>query len=222
MKFCMECGNQMEDSENICPKCGKSQDQTPNQTNTDVADPTAPAAEVLNTSSKTKPILIAAAAVAVMVVLLILKALFGGSYMDPIDDLCKGMETGKGKYLYKCSPKFLIEEEYEDMKKSEIIEELDEFAEDMLKSLEKTFGDDIKVKCKVKKKEKIDSDDIDELEDDLKDKYDKRIKISKGYELKVKFTIKGDDRDSSNTQTLKVYKVDGNWCFIDSVSGIVR
>lgn len=214
MKFCMHCGSQMEDNAEVCPSCGA------NQTNSaEAADPTVPA-EAANPSSKTKPVLIAAAAVVVLIILLILKALFGASYIDPVDNLCKCMETGKGKYLYKCVPAFLIEDEYDDMKKSEIIDELDESAEDMLESLEKTFGDDIKVKYKVKKKEKIDSDDIDELEDDLKDEYDKRIKISKGYELKVKLTIKGDDRDSSNTQTLKVYKISGKWYFLDNIPGL--
>ena len=52
----------------------------------------------------------------------------------------KGMETGKGKYFYKALPEFLLEEQFEDKKKSEIIDDLDELAEGILDNLEDEYG----------------------------------------------------------------------------------
>ena len=158
--------------------------------------------------------LIAAAAVVVVILLLILKALFGGSYKEPIDNMCKAMETGKGKYLYKCMPDFVLDEQYEDMKKSEIIDELDEQAEDALEDMEDEFGDDVKVSYKIKDKEKIDKDDLEDMEEMFEDVYDSKIKITKGYEVDVKIKVKGDDESKNQEVTLNVYKINGDWCIM--------
>ncbi len=203
-KFCMQCGAQMDDNAEICSSCGAAQTNAPDGA----------AVSAGETKKSSMAPLIAAAAVVVVILLLILKALFGGSYKEPIDNMCKAMETGKGKYLYKCMPEFLFEEQFEDMKKSEIIDELDEEAEDALDSMEDKYGDDVKVSYKIKDKEKIDKDDLEDLEETLEDVYDSKIKIRKGYEVEVKLKIKGDDDSDSETATVKVYKINGDWCFI--------
>lgn len=199
-KFCMQCGAQIDDNAEICSSCGSAQ---ANSTNGDTTT-------ALNSSKKSNVPIIAAVAVVVVVLLLILKVLFGGSYKDPIDNMCKAMETGKGKYLYKCMPKALIEEEYDDMKKSEIIDELDDSAEMLQEYLEDEYGDDVKISYKVLDKEKVDKDDLEDIEDD----YD--FKVSKGYEVDIKLTIKGDDEKDTEKTSISVYKVKGNWCVLDS------
>lgn len=202
-KFCMQCGAQIDDNAEICQSCGANQNNV---------SANASVAEVNDKSAKTTPILIAAAAVVIVIVLLIFKALFGGSYKDPIDNFCKAMETGKGKYLYKCMPEFMIEYEYEDMKKSEILDELDDIGKDILDDLEDDYGDDIKVTYKIKNKEKIDKDDLEDMEHDIKKYYDSKVKIKKGYEVEVRLKIKGDDESDSQKMNLKIYKIDGDWC----------
>ncbi|MCM1228062.1 MAG: zinc ribbon domain-containing protein [Clostridium sp.] len=208
-KYCMQCGAQIDDDNAaVCPSCGANQDSAPTANGVDpviVENPT-------DGSKKMFPVLIAAAAVVLVVFILILKALFGGSYKDPIDNFCKAMETGKGKYLYKSMPEFMIEDEYDDMKKSEIIDELDEVGEDLLDSLEDEYGDDIKVSYKIKSKEKIDKDDLKDMEDDIEDYYDAKVNVQKGYEVKLRLKIKGDDDDDSEKVTFNVYKIDGKWC----------
>ena len=77
--------------------------------------------------------------------------------------------------------------------------------------LEEEYGDDIKISYKIKDKDKIDKDDLEELEDSIKDKYDEKVRVSKGYELKVKMKIKGDDDKDEDTTTIKVYKIEGDW-----------
>ena len=83
--------------------------------------------------------------------------------------------------------------------------------------LEDEYGDDIKVSYKIKDKEKIDKDDLEDLEDDIKDTYDEKVKVSKGYELKIEMKIKGDDDKEKDTTKIKVYKIDGDWCLMDSL-----
>ena len=141
----------------------------------------------------------------------------GGGYKKPVDNMVKAMETGKGKYLYKAMPEFLIEYQYEDEKKSDIYDDLDESMELITGMLEEEYGDDIKISYKIKDKDKIDKDDLEDLEDSIKDKYDEKVRVSKGYELKVKMKIKGDDDKEEDTTTIKVYKIDGDWCLMDSI-----
>lgn len=202
-KFCMQCGAQIDDNAEVCSSCGAAQTNTPD-------------GETLSAENSKKSMapLIAAAAVVVVILLLIMKALFGGSYKEPIDNMCKAMETGKGKYLYKCMPEFVLDDQYEDMKKSEIIDELDDEAEDMLDDLEDELGDDVKISYKIKDKEKIDKDDLEDMEEMLEDAYDGKIKVKKGYEVDVKITAKGDDDKDSQTMTLNVYKINGDWCIM--------
>lgn len=200
----MQCGAQIDDNAEICSSCGAA--QTTNSVNGGSAETGA---------KKSFAPIIAVAAVIVVIVLLILKLIFGGGYKDPIDNMFKGMETGKGKYFYKALPEFLLEEKFEDKKKSEIIDELDELAETLLDNFEDKYGDDIKITVKYKDKEKIDKDDLEDIEEMYEDSYDSKVKISKGYEVKIKATIKGDDEKDTNTTTLNVYKVNGDWCIMD-------
>jgi len=109
---------------------------------------------------------------------------------------------------------FLLEEQFEDKKKSEIIDDLDELAEGILDNLEDEYGDDIKISVKYKDKNKIDKDDLEDLEEMYEDNYDSKVKISKGYEVEIKATIKGDDEKETDTTTLSVYKINGDWCIM--------
>lgn len=207
-KFCMQCGKEIEDGANICSFCGASQEGT-----TTVEGITT----VNKSSNKAVAVIIAAAAVVLVILIVLFNLLFGGGYKKPVDNMMKAIETGKGKYLYKSMPEFLIEYEYEDEKKSEIYDDLDESLEFITGMLEGEYGDDIKVSYKIKDKEKIDKDDLEELEDSIKDKYDEKVKVSKGYELKIKMKIKGDDDKDEDTTTINVYKIDGDWCLMDSI-----
>ncbi len=207
-KFCMQCGKEIEDDANICSFCGAFQEGAVSAEG---------AATVNKSSNKAVGILIAAVAVVLVVLIVLFNLLFGGGYKKPVDNMMKAIETGKGKYLYKSMPEFLIEYEYEDEKKSEIYDELDESLEFITGMLEGEYGDDIKISYKVKDKEKIDKDDLEDLEDSIKDKYDEKVKVSKGYELKIKLKIKGDDDKDENTTKIKVYKIDGDWCLMDSI-----
>ena len=203
-KFCMQCGKEIEDDANVCVYCGSAQNTTG-------------AAGDGATKKKSFIPLIAAVVVVLLVVIVIFNLLVSGGYKQPVDNMIKAIETGKGQYLYKTMPDFLIEYRYDDEKKSEIIDDLDDSLEYVVEMLEDEYGDDIKVSYKIKDKEKIDKDDLEDLEDDIKDTYDEKVKVSKGYELKIEMKIKGDDDKEKDTTKIKVYKIDGNWCLMDSL-----
>lgn len=203
-KFCMQCGKEIEDDANVCVYCGSAQNTTG-------------AAGDGAAKKKSFIPLIAAVVVVLLVVIVIFNLLFSGGYKQPVDNMIKAIETGKGKYLYKTMHDFLIEYRYDDEKKSEIIDDLDDSLEYVVEMLEDEYGDDIKVSYKIKDKEKIDKDDLEDLEDSIKDTYDEKVKVSKGYELKIEMKIKGDDDKEKDTTKIKVYKIDGNWCLMDSL-----
>lgn len=206
-KFCMQCGKEIEDSANICAFCGASQGGGVNFDGSGA----------VKNKNKAIAVLIAAVAVILVIIIVLVNLLSGGGYKKPIDNMMKAMETGKGKYLYKTMPEFLIEYEYEDEKKSDIYDELDEIMESITDALEGEYGDDIKISYKIKDKEKIEKDDLEDLEDSIKDEYDEKVKVSKGYELKIKMKIKGDDDKEEETATINVYKIDGDWCLMGSI-----
>lgn len=207
-KFCMQCGKEIEDDANICSFCGASQAGSVSAEG---------GLDVNKNSNKAVAVLIAAVAVVLVILIVLFNLLFGGGYKQPVDNMMKAIETGKGKYLYKTMPEFLIEYRYEDEKKSEIYDDLDDSLEFIIDMLESEYGDDIKISYKIKDKEKIDKDDLEDLEDSIKDRYDEKVRVSKGYELKIKMKIKGDDDKDEDTTTIKVYKIDGDWCLMDSI-----
>ncbi|MGN1481043.1 zinc ribbon domain-containing protein [Porcipelethomonas sp.] len=205
-KFCMQCGKEIEDDANICVYCGASQDGSGSSVGADVKK-----------KSNVWVPLVAAAAVVLLVLIIIFNLIFGAGYKKPIDNMMKSIETGKGKYLYKSMPEFLVEYRYDDDKKDEIYDALDESMEYVVEMLEDEYGDDIKVSYKIKDKEKIKKKDLEKLEENIEDTYDEKVKVSKGYEVKIKIKIKGDDDKDEDTTTINVYKIDGDWCLMDSI-----
>lgn len=204
-KFCMQCGKEIEDDASICVYCGASQESSGLSAGADV---------------KKKNVLapiIAVAVVVILVLIVIFNLIAGGGYKKPIDNMMKSIETGKGKYIYKAMPEFLVEYRYDDDDKDEIYDALDESMEYVVEMLEDEYGDDIKLSYKVKDKEKIKKSDLKDLEEDIEDTYDEDVKVSKGYEVKIKLKIKGDDDEDEDTTTINVYKIDGDWCLMDSI-----
>lgn len=208
-KFCMQCGKEIDDNADVCSFCGASQGSS----GTEVIG----ADTAVKKSNSGMAVLVAAAAVVIVVLIVIFNLLFGGGYKQPVDDMMKAIETGKGKYMYRAMPEFLMDYQYEDEKKSEIYDELDDAMEYVTDMLEDQYGDDVKISYKVKDKKKIDKDDLEDLEESIKDTYDEKVRVSKGYELEIKTKIKGDDDSDTDTSTINVYKIDGDWCLMETI-----
>ena len=131
-----------------------------------------------------------------------------GGYKKPIDYMFTGMEKASSKTFLKAFPK-VMQDDLED--------KFDDDAMDTLKEkLEKQYGDKIKITYKILDKEKIDKDDLEDVQDSLEKKYDDakkgETKVTAGYKLTVKATIKGKDDKDTDSTTINVYKIGGKWC----------
>jgi len=81
--------------------------------------------------------------------------------------------------------------------------------------MEDKYGKNIKISVDFKDKEKLDKDDIEDIENDFDDMYDEKISISKAYEVECEFTIKGkDDKDTDET-SITVGKIGSRWYIVD-------
>ena len=46
--------------------------------------------------------------------------------------------------------------------------------------------------------------------------YDKKVEVTKGYNVALLLTIEGEDGEFSEPAITQVYKIDGKWCVLDT------
>ncbi len=239
-KFCGQCGAQLNDNATFCTNCGAS--ITPQQTaaqqtsapvsgfqqaaqniNMNTIKDAVSMENIKNLKSKPNKLTIAILGILlalIIILVIILCAIFGGgSYKTPIDNLVKVYNKGDGDALEDLMPPY-----YDDM--SEALSGLadvdfDEKAEEIRDEFEDEFGEDAKMSYEIIDKEKLDDDELDDynamssLTSLLSDKKASKYEVTKAYQLTVKFTVEGDDDDSSEKMDIVVGKMDGEWCLLD-------
>ena len=197
-KFCKQCGNQMADNEVVCASCGASQEPIPQNIINSAA-----AEEGKSKSGNGK--FIAVIVAIVVIILIVLKLIFGtAAYEKPLKNFFEGIEDKDGDKIEEAFPEF-----YGD--KMTKLYDFDDVADELYDRLEDEFGKNIKISYKIKDKEKIDKDDLEDIEEEIKDDYDEKVKVSKGYELELKLKVKGKKDKDEHTSELEVYKIDGDW-----------
>lgn len=250
MKFCSNCGKQMNDDERFCQACGADSAAQPQQAaqSQQAAQPTytytyaAPAGQQTtsnnaqnpygqpvyaagNQTAQTKPakfnnkMLPVYAAAAVLVILLIVfffRSVVGSGSLTmkgAVKSYGKAIEAQSGKKMLNATmsgPLIKAVKEGEDMTKKDIIEELDSIYDDS----------DMKIKIKdirITDKEKMDKEDVKEFNEGIKDETGVNPHIKKVYQVEVKYKQRykytGDDWTDwdKKTDTLYVYKSNGNW-----------
>lgn len=213
-KFCENCGSELKDTDQTCPNCGAAVE---NSTTKDVKNETTTATTTNTTPNNAEKknntklyAIIGGIAGAVVLLIIILAIVFGSSYKKPIDYMFKGLEKANSKTFIKAFPKVMkdnIEDKYDD-------DELN----DLMETFEKEVGEKVKITYKILDKEKIDKDDLEDVQDSLEDTYDdakkSEIKVTAGYKVTVKITVKGKDDKESNSTTIYVYKIGGKWCLL--------
>lgn len=192
-------------------------------------EPDIPTAEEI--SNRNKTIGTAGIAVAAVLFFVLIGALFnlGDSYKDPVKNYFAAMEKGSGKKLQKAyGDKIvdgldnLLEEEdvYEDEEDIDDIDDVfDYMAEEYHDTLVDAYGKNIKVKYKITDKEKLDKDELKDIEKSLKEMLDEKCKVKKGYEIEVEATVKGKDDKGTDDQEITVIKLDGDWIMYDETLG---
>lgn len=204
-KFCEHCGSELKDNDKVCPNCGAAVEAA--AAKKDVKNASANTEKVEKNNVKTIAI-VGGIIVAAIIVIIVIFSLISGAYKTPIKNYFNGMQKTNAKTYMKAFPEFMkedLEDKYDD-----------EYLEDRMESLEKAYGDKIKLSYKVVDKVKMTKDELDDEKESLEKKYDdEKIKVTSGYKVCVKLTIKGSDEKETNFMTLNVLKVNGKWCVID-------
>lgn len=221
-KFCENCGAELKDTDNVCSNCGTPvENAEPKDVKVEESTNVTETVNTNTTASNAKPekknntklyAIIGGIAALVIILIVIIAIACSGGYKKPIDNFFKGMQTGNAKTVLKAFP---------DVMKDDLEDTIDDDAMDTVKeSLEDEFGKNVKITYKILDKEKIDKDDLKELQDNLEEEYDdakkSKVKVSAGYKLTVKANIKGKDDSDSDSLTINVYKIGGKWCLANS------
>lgn len=210
-KFCEKCGSEMNDTDKVCPNCGAAVEEksTKKDVQKDVKENNN--SNTVNATEKDNKKTIAIVGIIASAVIVLLIAIFSivsNAYKAPIKNYFNGMQKQNSKIYVKAYPDFMkdkMSDKYDD-----------DYMEKMMKSYEKKYGDKIKISFKVLDKTKIDKDDLKDVKESLDNKYsDEKIKVTDGYEVCVKATIKGSDDKDVDYTTMKVYKINGKWCMIN-------
>ncbi len=129
------------------------------------------------------------------------------AYEEPIRNMIEGLsETNSGKLL-NAFPDFI----------TEYMKDIytNEFLESTLDKAKEEFGANIKLSYKITDKKDLEEKDLKQVEESIKKNFDKEIKITKGYEVEVEVTTKGDEAEDTEKDAFKVYEVDGKWYILD-------
>ena len=235
MKFCNNCGQQMEDESVFCPNCGA----------TNEAAPAAPAAKAagndimakakgfgekvvnfcknfVNAAMKDKKLLIvpAAAILGVIAVIVVLSLVFSHPYKGAIKDAIAidfGTATEKQYKASKPKAYWNYLEDERDMEFDDAWENYEDNNENLVEYLEEEYGDDYKVTFKIKDADKLSDKKLKEVKDYAKDYWDVSKKdVKKAYKVKLEISIKGDEDKDSDTIKCVVAKIDGKWYVVES------
>lgn len=159
--------------------------------------------------NKKKIAIIGGAIAAVIVVVFALISIIGGGYKKPIKNYFTGLQKCNSKTYIKAFPEFMkddLEEKYTNEK-----------LEDMKEDDEDKYGDKVKYSYKIIDKTKLTKDEIKDSKKVLEKLYDdEKIKLTDGYKVCVKVTVKGSDKKTTSYETFVVYKLNGKWCIFSS------
>ena len=227
MKYCNNCGSQMEDESVFCANCGAT-----NEAVTPSNDFSAKAKELGNKGANffkniggavmnNKKLLIipAIAIVVIVAAIVVFSLLFKHPYKDALKNYIavEISHQASEKQYEEAVPKDAWEY-YEDEYNQDFDEQweyYEESAEYIQEALEDKYGD-YKVTYKIKESKKLSDNKLEDYAEELEDMWDIDDKdVKKGYKVKLEVTIKGDDDKDSDTVKAVVVKYDGEWYVID-------
>ena len=114
------------------------------------------------------------------------------------------------KYL-KSIPDEILEIQMGEQKESDFVEQRTESLEQTRKAIEKKYGSNVKYSFEVVDRTKLTKEEIEEIEDEYKEYYDKKIDVKKGYKYMLKTKVKGKKEKDVTYSEETVIKVDGKW-----------
>ncbi len=204
-KFCTKCGAPLDNNAAFCTNCGAVADKKNN---------------IVNLHNKNTAILLGGILAGIIILVILISLIFGGGYKSAIDNYFEGFEDTNAKKFMKAMPECQIEyleESLKDYSKFNSLAEYFEYLlEEALNKIEDEYGDDISISYEIKDKEELSEKELKDIRKRLENNYDNDdVKVTKGYEVEITAVIKGDDNSDEEDITVKVAKVDGDWCIIN-------
>lgn len=208
--FCGKCGSECDEDTVFCPNCGEKVGQ-------ELDAPVNAVESSIDQQGKMigNILRIAIAVVVVVVVVIGVKTIFfSKGYVKVVKKYYKAVENADGKELMSLFPdeynEYLMDvSDYDD--EEEMIEDKDEALEDSWDEAKDSFGEDVAFTYEIQKCKELDEDELKEINEDYKDDFDFEEEVSKGYEVKVRVIMEGEDKKESETQKLNVIKIKGKW-----------
>ncbi len=221
MGFCSNCGSEMKEGSMFCSNCGaKAADAGQQEVSNAQGMPNYSSngypgyAQQGNKPNNNKIIGMAVVGVAVLAVVFLLVKLFGAigtsGYETPIKYICEGMQKGSYKTMKKAFPEYIT-----DQLDRYFGDDAEDTMDELVESLKDEYGKGVKITYKIIDKDKLDKDDIEELEDEVKYRYNKKVKIKEAYELEVKMKVKGSEGSDEDEMDVTVIKVGSKWYLYD-------
>lgn len=212
-KFCENCGAEINDNETVCPNCNQpvgvaaTAETVEAKVEETVKTETASTSTDKKADTKKLAIIGGGIAAAVVVILAIIISIVSGRYKSPIKKYYKGLNKCDSDTYAAAFPDFLkIDESVTDSS-----------LKDEKKDDEKDYGDNVKYSYKILKKTKVEKKDLEYVQDYIKERYDEKVKVTKGFKVKIKDSVKGKEDFDYYTSDRYVYKIDGKW-YVLSVS----
>lgn len=204
-KFCTKCGAPLDNNAAFCTNCGAVADKKNN---------------VVNLHNKNTAILLGGILAGIIILVILISLIFGGGYKSAIDNYFEGFEDTNAKKFMKAMPECQIEyleESLKDYSKFDSLAEYFEYClEEALNKIEDEYGNDISISYEIKDKEELSEKELKDIRKRLENNYDNDdVKVTKGYEVQITAEIKGDDNSDEEDITVKVAKVDGDWCIVN-------
>jgi len=215
-KFCGNCGAQLDDSAKVCGFCGAPLE------NAGSPAQKIPGLDNLNNMSPEKKanvkkygIIGGIAAAAIIVLIIVISIIAGATGPDAAAE--KLSKAALVDFNAKKVIEYLPEYAFEDEDKDDAEEEFQEILDEAKEELEDEF-DDYKVTIETKKSKEITKkSDKNDIFDSIELFYDdfEEDDVKKVYEVKIKITLEADDEKESDTVTLTMGKVNGDWVILN-------
>ncbi len=226
-KFCTSCGASLDDNATFCTACGAklaapAAAPAANDGSTaastpldDLKDKSLKAInDFKNNPQRNTYIGIACVAVLAIILIIVVVNLISGGYKGALKDYFGAIEDKDGEAYAEA----LFSDDMIDYILDESGDDEDDFydgykdkAKNAYSSLKDEYGSGISISFDVTDKEKIDKDDLEDLEDSLNELYDDNINVSKGYEVELEIEVEGKDDDDTFDATAVMIKADGDW-----------
>lgn len=233
-KFCTKCGASLDENASFCTSCGaKFYDSTA---------PAQPAAEKVADANESvldkfkananaesikkltenpnfkKYVGLGAICVVALILIIVLCSMLTGGYAKPVENMFEAIQKKDGELMMESYSEYEVDYKAEayDMSKKEVSKYYKEIAKGSYDLVKEEYGRDFKIKVSIEDKEKIEKDDLKDIEEILQIKFDKKkLEVTKGYVLDCDIEIKGDDDEDTESGEFLVLKIDGEWCITD-------